>query len=270
MPRLRRWPLRAANGHSVGKSPDFKLAFPMPNRKIAPLIMEQNVVQLPYFERLWAWFETNKKQALWGALIVVVFGVIISFYLWQQSESEVKAGEALSQVLASTAFSGGTRAESPEVYLKVASQHGGTSAAGQALLLAGEAFFAQGRYNEAQAQFQRFTREYAGNPLLAQAALGTAKCLDAQGKTEEAARAYKEAFDRNPNANIVPQAKFSLARIYESQNKLDQARTLYEELARADSSIGSEAVMRLEELKMRFSAAPPPATFPILSTGKTN
>ena len=39
--------------------------------------MEQKVAQLPYFERLWAWFETNKKQALWGALIVAVLGVII-------------------------------------------------------------------------------------------------------------------------------------------------------------------------------------------------
>ncbi len=233
--------------------------------------MEQKVAQLPYFERLWAWFETNKKQALWGALIVVVVGVIVSFYFWQQSESEVNAGEALSQVLTSTAFSGGTRPESPEAYLKVASQHGGTSAGGQALLLAGEAFFAQGRYSEAQAQFQRFIREYSGNPLSAQAALGTAKCLDAQGKNEEAARAYKEAFERNPNSNIVPQAKFALARIYESQNKLDQARSLYEELARADTSIGNEAGMRLEELKTKFSAAAPvPAAVPILSTQKTN
>src|SRR6267143_5249865 len=233
--------------------------------------MEQNVARLPYFERLWTWFETNKKQALWGALIVVAVGVIISFYFWQQSESEVNAGEALSQVLAGAVFSGGNRAELPEAYLKVVSQHADTSAGGQALLLAGEAFFAQGRYSEAQAQFQRFTREYAGNPLAAQAALGTAKCLEAQGKTEEAARAYKEAFERNPNANIVPQAKFSLARIYESQNKLDQARSLYEELARAETSTGSDAAMRLEELKMRLSAgAPPPAVFPILSNQKTN
>lgn len=232
--------------------------------------MEQNVAQLPYFERLWAWFETNRKQVLWGTLIVVALGVIISFYLWQQGEKEVNAGEALSQVLANTAFSGGTRVESPEAYLKVASQYAGTSSAAQALLLAGEAFFVAGRYSEAQAQFQRFIREYSGNPLIVQASLGTALSLDAQGKTDEAARAYKEVFERHPNANVVPQAKFSLARIYESQNKLDQARSLYEELARAESSTGTEAALRLEGLKTKFSAAPPPATFPILSTGKTN
>jgi tetratricopeptide (TPR) repeat protein len=233
--------------------------------------MEQKVANLNIGERLWVWFEANKKQTLWGALIVVVVGLIVSFYLWQESEKEANAGEALSQVMANTASSGGTRAESPDAYLKVASQHSGSSAGAQALLLAGEAYFEAGKYAEAQAQFQRFTREYMGNPLTPQALLGTASSLDAQGKTEEAARAYKEAFERNPNSNIAPQAKFSLARIYESQNKLDQARSLYVELARADTSIGNEAGMRLEELKVR-SPAPslPPATIPILSTPKTN
>ena len=233
--------------------------------------MEQKVAHLNVGEKLWVWFEANKKQALWGTLIVVVLGLVFSFYFWQESKKETNAGEALSQVLADTAFSGVARPASPEAYLKVASQHGGTSAGAQALLLAGEAFFAAGRYSEAQAQFQRFSRDYAANPLIAQALLGTATCLDAQGKTEEAARAYKEVFERYPNSNVVTQAKFSLARIYESQSKLEQARSLYEELTRVESSIGNEAGMRLEELKTKPSAAaPPPTTFPILSTPKTN
>jgi len=253
-----------------GKSPDFKLAFHASDREIARSIMEQKVAHLNFGEKLWVWFEANKKQALWGTLIVVGLGLIVSFYLWQESEKETNAGEALSRVLANTAFSGGAQVASPEAYLKVASQHGGTSAGAQALLLAGEAFFAAGRYSEAQAQFQRFSRDYAGNPLITQALLGAATCLDAQGKTEEAARAYKEVFERYPNANVVPQARFSLARIYESQGKLEQARSLYEEVARAENSIGNEAGMRLEELKTKLSAAAPPAAFPILSTPKTN
>ena len=255
----------------AGKSPDFKLAFPRADRKITRPIMEQKVAHLNFGEKLWVWFEANKKQSLWGTLVIVGLGLVVSFYFWQEGKKETNAGEALSQVLANTAFSGGARAASPEDYLKVASQHGGTSAGAQALLLAGEALFAAGRYGEAQAQFQRFSREYAGNPLIAQALLGAATCLDAQAKTEEAARAYKEVFERYPNANVVPQARFSLAHIYESQGKLEQARSLYEEVARAESSIGNEAGMRLEELKTKLSAAaPPPAAFPILSTPKTN
>ena len=144
--------------------------------------MEQKVAHLNFGEKLWVWFEANKKQVLWGTLIVVGLGLIVSFYLWQESEKETNAGEALSRVLANTAFSGGAQVASPVAYLKVASQHGGTSAGAQALLLAGEAFFAAGRYSEAQAQFQRFSRDYAGNPLIAQALLGAATCLDAQGK----------------------------------------------------------------------------------------
>jgi len=33
--------------------------------------MEQKVAHLNFGEKLWVWFEANKKQALWGTLIEV-------------------------------------------------------------------------------------------------------------------------------------------------------------------------------------------------------
>lgn len=221
--------------------------------------MEQKVADLNLGEQLWVWFEANKKQVICGAVIAAVLALAVSLYLWNASQKRVKAGMALSQVLANAAFSGGVDSASAEAYLKVANEHAGTSAGAQALLLAGEAFFAQGNYTEAQTQFQRFARENPGSPLTPQALLGTAASLDAQGKSEEAARAYKEVSDRYPNANVTAPARFALARIYEAQNNFEQARTLYEDLSRSDaySSLGSAAMMRLEELKSKI---PPPVT----------
>ena len=224
--------------------------------------MEQKVAHLTFGEKLLVWFEANKKQAAWGAGIVVVFGLAVFYYLWSQGAKEVKAAEALSQVTAANLFAGAGKGASPADYLKVADGHPGTPAAGQALLLAGGALFTEGKYAEAQTQFQRFSREYAANSFMSQALLGIAACLDAQGKTEEAARAYKEAADRYPTASTVSQAKFGLARSYESQGKLDQARTLYEEISKTEpySFVGNEAVMRLEALKSNQPVVTPEAT----------
>ena len=240
---------------------DFKLAFRAFDRNIARPIMEQKVAHLTVGEKLLIWFEANKKQAAWGAGIVVVLGVVVGYYLWSQGAKEVKAADALSQVTAANLFAGAGQTASAADFLKVADAHAGTPAAGQALLLASGALFTEGKYAEAQTQFQRFSREYPGNPFMGQALLGIAACLDAQGKTDEAARAYKEAADRYPNANTVSQAKFGLARSYESQGKLDQARSLYEEISKAEpySFVGNEAVMRQEALKSNQPVVTPEA-----------
>jgi tetratricopeptide (TPR) repeat protein len=214
--------------------------------------MSSEVVELPLSHKLWAWFETNRKQATWGSAIIVVVGLIIWFVVWQQGEKEVNASEALSKVTSMIATSPGARPDA-SAYLKVAADYPKSSAGARALLLAAGSYFVEGKYPEAKTHFERFAREHHDSPFMGQALLGIAACLDAQGKTNEALTTYKDLVDHRPGENVVPQAKFALARLYEAQGKVDLARTLFEDLARADaySSIGSEAGMRLEELLVK-------------------
>jgi TolA-binding protein len=261
-PRTNDLEQRRLNLHqTLDFKPDFKLAFCAFDRNIARPIMEQKAAELTLGEKLFVWFEANKKQATWGAGIVIVVGFMVFYYIWAQGEKEVKAGKALSQVLAGNLFAGAGRTASPDAYLRVADGHPGTPAAAQALLLAGGALFVEAKYAEAQSQFQRFSREFPGNPFVSQALLGIAACLDAQGKVDEAARAYQDASSRYPGAHTVSQAKLGLARCYEAQGKLDQARTVYEELAAAESfsSVGNEAAFRLEALKAKPPVVSPEA-----------
>jgi len=236
--------------------------------------MEQHVAGLTVFEQAWAWFEANKKPVAWGAGILVVVGLVVSYSLWSRGEKETAAGEALSDAVAA-AMSGSSRAESADVYLKVAAEHPGTGAGARALLAAAAALFTHGKYADAQAQFQKFTRDYPDSPFRSQAMLGVAASLDALARPEEAARAYKDLTDRHPGEIVVPQAKFALARIYESQNKLVEARTLYEEISRAQSygSLVNEAGLKAEELRSKqpgATSAPTAApAFPLRSTQPT-
>jgi tetratricopeptide (TPR) repeat protein len=243
----------------------FKLAFQSLERNIARPIMEQKLVDLTLGEKLFVWFEANKKQVAWGAGIAVVLVVGGLYYFTSQAAKRVEASEALSDVLAANLFSGTGRTASGETYVKLAAGHPGTPAAAHALLLAGGTFFGEGKYAEAQSQFQRFSQEFPGHPFMSVALLGHASCLDAQGKVEEAERAYKDALVRFPNAYTSAQAKLGLARTYETQGKVNDALPLYEELSREEpfSSFGNEASFRLEAIKANLPAAtsePPAAT----------
>jgi TolA-binding protein len=221
--------------------------------------MQSNVAQLPLHDKVWGWFETNKKQAIYGTAAIVVVGLIVGFVIWQRSENQIAAGNALSNVAATQLDGTGVRSGTADAYLKIAAEYPRSSAGSRALLLAAASYFTDSKYSEAQAQFDRFIREYPTSTFTGEALLGVAACLEAEGKTEQAVAAYKDLVTRHPNATVIPQAKFGLARMYEAQNKPEQARTLYEEVVRAAqfTSFGNEAGVRLEELNTKFPVPTP-------------
>jgi tetratricopeptide (TPR) repeat protein len=183
--------------------------------------------------------------------------------LYRRAETEVAASEALSNVTVSGA-AGANRSDTTEAFLKVAATYPNSLAGARALLFAASGLFTEGKYPEAMAQFERFTREYGSSPFRGEALLGIAACLNAQGKTSEAIAAYKDLIDRRLSEYMLPQARFALACLYVVQNKPELARNLFEdiELKNPYSSLGSEAGMRLEELKLKYPnlaipAAPP-------------
>jgi TolA-binding protein len=229
--------------------------------------MESDIAQTVSLYKLWGWFDRNKKQVIWGSVIVVAVGLITWFVVVHQAEKEVSAGEAVSSValaLAQAQPGTATRPETAAAYLKVADQYPNSLAGARALLLGAGNLFAEGKYDEARTQFQKLTREHRDSPFMGEALLGIAACLDAQNKTADATAAYKELIDHHPAEALIPQAKFALASLYERQNTeaaAAQARTLYVDVERSDpyGSLGPEAGMRVEELQLKYpSLAPKP------------
>jgi tetratricopeptide (TPR) repeat protein len=228
-------------------------------------IMDSDAAQLPVFDRLEIWIGKNRTQALTGATIVVALVLIVGFYLWYKGEKETNASEALTSVSLPTGAA--PRTDAADAYLKVAAAYPSSSAAARAVLLAGATYFTEGKYDQAKAQFEKFVRDYREPTFMGEALLGIAASLDAQNKTDEAIRAYKDLTEHHSGDPAVPQAKFALARLYEAQGKPEIARTLFEDVARSEpyGSLGSEAGMRLEELKLKHPelfAAPPAAMTP--------
>ena len=216
-----------------------------------------------------AWLDANRKQVLIGvaAFIVIVGGAILFFY--QQSKREVRASEALSEVRVTQSPAGIPPSGAAEAYLAVAKEHSGTKAAALAIIEAAGTYFAQGRYPEAQQQFERVQREYPESSWQAEAAFGVAASMEAQGKGPEAVAKYEELRKRYANSPVVDLAKLNSARQLEAQNKPADAYKLYEELVKIAqmnpySSVGNEAGMRMEELlekhpELAKTNTPPPA-----------
>ena len=227
--------------------------------------MDSEVAQLPLAERLWVWFDTYKRQLAAALALLAVAALVVWYVVWHREQKQTEAGQALSQVV--TAQLEGTiprtGTEAANAYLKVAKTYSDSLSGAQALLLAAGALYTDGKYAEAQSQFERFIREFQGNPMMGQALLGIASCLDAEGKTDQAAAAYNDLMTRHSTETFIPQVKFALARIYENQNKVEQARDLYQEIERSApfTSVGNEAGVRMEELiaKNPKLAPPPPA-----------
>jgi tetratricopeptide (TPR) repeat protein len=230
--------------------------------------MESEVAQIPLWQQAWAWFETNKKQALWGAGVVLAVGLVVAFVLYRRNENQVAASEALSSVPAQQRGSA-AQGDLAEAYLKVAAAYPNTRAGSRALLFAGTSLFVGGKYAEARTQFERFNREYTSSPFRGEALLGIAACLNAEGKTNEAVAAYKDVIDRRLSEYALPEARFALGCLYEAQHKPELARNMFEDVERNNpyGSLGSEAGMRLEELKQKYPSlaipvAPPPTNVP--------
>ena len=225
--------------------------------------MESDATHLEYLLKIWAWFDKNKKQVQLGAVAVTGLVIVIALVVWQRSEKERKAGEALSDVFVPLVMAGpNARGSGAESYQKVALAHPGDEAGAQAMLLAATGLFTDGKFTDALAEFERFEQAHRDSALLGQALLGRAASLDALGRTNDAVTAYNTLINQHPSESMVPHAKYSLARIYEAQGKLEQARLYYEEVgANRYSSIGSEAGIRLEELLQKhpelLPAAPP-------------
>lgn len=223
--------------------------------------MEQNAVELPLHDQLLAWLEEHKKQVLYGCVAAAVAGAGIGFYNWNQEQKRIQSGEAVTRAMIVPA---GARTLSAETLLKVANEHAGTVAGSRALIQAAGVLFSEGKFAEAQTQFQRFLREYPDSSFAYEAAFGNAAALEALGKTDDAAKAYADVTARNPSSPVASRAKLSQGRILESQGKLAEARDIFESVARNEpgSPAASEAAYRAEMLKAKLPAQVPPAVRP--------
>lgn len=240
-------------GTKPSSEPNFKLAFLGFAGTMRPCFMHPETPESAWFYEAWTWVEVHKKQVIVGAGVVV--GAVVLFYVydWHRDQAESSASEALLQLRAMPTRQEGQPIAPATDFLKVARQYSSTLAGERALLLGAAGLFGEGKYAEAQAQFESFPSSYEDSSLAPIAALGVAASLDAQDKLDAALASYQSVVAKYPNDYAASRAKLAMASIHESKNQPDRALRLYDELIRpaAFSGVAGEASMYKERLLRR-------------------
>ncbi|MCZ7640337.1 MAG: tetratricopeptide repeat protein [Verrucomicrobia bacterium] len=197
-----------------------------------------------------AWFELNRTRVI--AAVVVGLALVVAgyIYFWQRGQAELEANRAL---LALRVQAGPNEsAASAADFLKVAETHASSRAADRALLLAAGQLFRDGRYAEAQPQFEKVAASDRRGLLGPLAALGVAACLDAQDRVDAALAKYQAVASEYPNHPVAARAKFAMALLQEARGEPAQALRLYDELiaspnagrAAMEASVKREALLK--------------------------
>ncbi|MFN0067697.1 MAG: tetratricopeptide repeat protein [Limisphaerales bacterium] len=217
-----------------------------------------------------AWFEVNRKRLLLTFGLVVVAVAVWYLTRLARERSEAAASRQLIALAARTADPAPPAAD----FLKLAETTGRTQAGKHARLLAAERLFGEGKYAEAQAEFERALAISPEGVLAPQAAYGVAASLDAQDKLAEAEAKYREITVRFPDDAAARHARLALAGLAESRQQPEQAAKLYDELIReARPGISSmearsrrEALVREHPNLAGTNAPAPPAAAPLSLT----
>jgi tetratricopeptide (TPR) repeat protein len=227
--------------------------------------MQSENAQATWFYDGLGWLETHRKQSIQVAGVVVVLAMVISYYFYSRNQKEEAQAAAFSQLILNQA--------KPEEYIKFQADNHSSQAAPKALLMAGQEYFAMGKYPEAQEQFQKLRQEYRSSAFTIQASLGVAASLDAQGKVDDAIAAYTDLTHQSGDVASM-QAGFALGRLYEVKGQLDKALENLDAVAAAagNSTIGQEAGVHAVEIRMAHpelvKAMPAASAVPPMTPGQ--
>lgn len=214
--------------------------------------MEAESTNPPSQFDLVAWLAENFKAVLIAVVVVVAIGAGIGLYSWNKERSAIKANE---QVFAKPSIGLAKTTASADTYLKAAQDNSGNAVGDRAEVLAASVLFQQGKFSEAQSQFEKASKS-SDNGIQAEAALGVAASLDAQGKAADATAKYLDVVNKYATSAAASQARLSLARLYEAQNKPEEAFKYYEQLDKSPNPYDPWRAVAVDKRQQLLTAHP--------------
>ncbi|MDA0747328.1 MAG: tetratricopeptide repeat protein [bacterium] len=157
-----------------------------------------------------------------GALAVIV---LIGVFINRQAEQRrLEAVDAMGDVRISLLK--GEEESAINQAQQVAQRYSGKPAARNALLVAGNLQFENGRFAEARTTFENYLDNFGSEgPLGYGAWVGTAASLEEEGNLNGAAERYVAYVDKHSDTPFAPLALKEAARCYEFSGALEKAKT---------------------------------------------
>jgi TolA-binding protein len=185
----------------------------------------------------------QRQRVFLGGLVAVAAVVLaVVLILRSQEEGRTKAAGLLGDVM--VAETNGQYDEAVRLCEQLVKDYSGTPAAGQGALLLGNRYFAQGRYADAQRQFETYLDSYGSQEVLVYAAwTGVAACYEAQGDYGKAAGRYQEYADAHAGGMPSSLALLEAARCYRLAGDGERVKAVLERVLKeyADSPAAAKA-----------------------------
>jgi len=212
--------------------------------------MSTDIQRLAHLDKFLTWAQKNLRLIITGAIVICIIGLGIIWFNWHRSARENAASVALLSLRGHLHPQGRFTPNTPEEYLNIADTYKNTKAAPHALILAGSAYFTDGKYTNALAVFDRFLKEYPNHPLRNHALFGLALCYEMTGQTQTAIPLLEDLIRKYQNDPVIPLAKLALARIYSVTGKTDAALLLLRDVEKSEglTLTGYRAEILLEKL----------------------
>jgi TolA-binding protein len=186
----------------------------------------------------YAFWLLNKTRIIALAVLLVVGLAGYAIFSWQQARARAAAELALAH------------AKTAEDYRKVASEHAGQAAAGNAQLRLAALLRKEGKLDEANTTLRAFIEQQPQHPMLAGAWLALAENAEAAGKLDEALAGFQKVLTTFPASYATPLALLGTARVQQAKGQNDLAKRAYEQvMAQYQQTLfASEAQRALGEL----------------------
>ena len=187
------------------------------------------------------WIKKNRETFIGSVVILLAIIVFSVYFLFHYRGLRDTAWKSL--FIAQQQAGGGNFAQAQQQLAAIES-YGSTSAAPYATLFKGDMLFAQGKFQEAAAEYSKLTSSKDVAPF---AIYSVGKCKEAEGDLAGAQVSYSDFLLKTPEHFIAPEVHSSLARAQELSGGADLARTTYEKivLLYPDTSWAMQAKARL-------------------------
>ncbi|HEX9935312.1 MAG TPA: tetratricopeptide repeat protein [bacterium] len=219
-----------------------------PRKKLAKKEIKEDALVTTIFkvQRL---YSTYRKQIEIG-LIAVLAVVVLGGLMLRSKKSAERQASARLGLTEPAYFSGEYQRVIPEL-TSIQEKYPGTPSAGEAVFYLGNAQFAVGNLDQAEACFRRYAEDYGQNRAFKASSLaGMAAVQEARKQYEKAAVLYEKAGRNYQDLFSAPSYLMNAGRCYAAANDIAKGKQLYQILLDKypDSNAAQEARALIESL----------------------
>lgn len=186
--------------------------------------------------------EKNFKTLLLVFAAIVIAVGLYGIVQYMNRAAAVKAGEAYAA------------AKTVEDLDRVIQEHGGSMAAGNALLKKADLLWEQNKKTTSVDALQEFASKHKDHPLYPQALLALGSKLEALGKRGDAKPVFERVVNEFGKTDVAPLAEMRLGDLLWADGKEDEAKKVYEGLA-AKFPGSDNAILNQGETRAQWIAA---------------